>query len=113
MKEPYAKGVADHRGPESCIGSRKGSGEALTGESAGRVLSSEITFFGVPTLSLVGEGHTLHGVIASRVRPHGVLDPVHVRTLYAREPGDPTIDLGDGVPGPHRESLREYDDDER
>jgi hypothetical protein len=41
MKESYAKGLANHSGPESCGGARKSSAEALTGERAGRVLSRE------------------------------------------------------------------------
>jgi len=36
MKESHGEGVATHTGPESCIGVRKGKGEALTGEQAGR-----------------------------------------------------------------------------
>lgn len=35
MKVPYEKGVADHLGPESCVGSCEAAGEALTGENAG------------------------------------------------------------------------------
>ena len=42
MKESYVKGLANRDGPESCTGARKGAGEALTGERAGRVLSREI-----------------------------------------------------------------------
>ena len=42
MKESYRKGVANHPDPESCVGSRKAAGEALTGAHAGRVLSCEI-----------------------------------------------------------------------
>ncbi len=41
MKESYVKGLANHNDPESCAGARKSDGEALTGESAGRVLSRE------------------------------------------------------------------------
>jgi hypothetical protein len=41
MKESCVKGLANHSGPESCGGARKSDGEALTGESAGRVLSRE------------------------------------------------------------------------
>lgn len=41
MKESYDKGLANHSGPESCGGARKGSAEALTGERAGWVLSRE------------------------------------------------------------------------
>jgi RNA-directed DNA polymerase len=36
MKELYIEGVATHGGPESCVGVRKGVGEALTGVRAGR-----------------------------------------------------------------------------
>jgi hypothetical protein len=42
MKVLYIEGLANHIGPESCIGVRKGEGEALTGEHAGWVLSREI-----------------------------------------------------------------------
>jgi hypothetical protein len=43
MKEPYGEGVAIHSGPESCVGVRKDSGEALTGVRLGWVLSREIS----------------------------------------------------------------------
>jgi hypothetical protein len=49
MKESHRKGVASHPGPESCVGSRKAAGEALTGAHAGWVLSCEIIATGVPT----------------------------------------------------------------
>src|SRR2546422_3567153 len=42
MKESDGEGVAPHAGPESCVVARKGDGEALTGGTAGRVLSREI-----------------------------------------------------------------------
>lgn len=42
MKVSYVKGLANHNGPESCGGARKSDGEALTGESAGWVLSREM-----------------------------------------------------------------------
>jgi hypothetical protein len=42
MKESYVKGLANHNGPESCVGARKGDGEALTGERVGWVLSREM-----------------------------------------------------------------------
>ena len=38
----HVEGLASHNGPESCVGSREGSGEALTGEDAGRVSSLEM-----------------------------------------------------------------------
>ena len=42
MKESYAKGLANHSGPESCVEWRDSLGEALTGVRAGWVLSREI-----------------------------------------------------------------------
>ena len=41
MKVSNVKGLANRNGPESCGGARKGAVEALTGESAGWVLSRE------------------------------------------------------------------------
>src|SRR5260370_24830044 len=42
MKESYVKGLANRNGPESCVVWSNPWGEALTGESAGWVLSREI-----------------------------------------------------------------------
>ena len=42
MKVSYGEGLAIHTGPESCIGVRKGEGEALTGVRTGQSLSREI-----------------------------------------------------------------------
>ena len=44
MKESHSEGVANHAGPESCVAHREVGREALTGESAGWVLSREILF---------------------------------------------------------------------
>ena len=41
MKESYSEGIANHAVPESCGGTGNGIPEALTGEKAGWVLSSE------------------------------------------------------------------------
>jgi RNA-directed DNA polymerase len=41
MKESHGEGPATHTGPESCVDARKGGGETLTGERAGRVFSRE------------------------------------------------------------------------
>ena len=42
MKVSNVKGLANHDDPESCGVAREGGGEALTGESAGWVLSREM-----------------------------------------------------------------------
>src|SRR3984893_13011952 len=41
MKVANVKGLANRNDPESCAGARQSGGEALTGESAGWVLSRE------------------------------------------------------------------------
>ena len=42
MEVSYVEGLASYDGPESCVHSREGVGEALTGVRAGRVLSRVI-----------------------------------------------------------------------
>jgi hypothetical protein len=41
MKVPDGEGVANHTGPESCVYTRKGMGEALTGDVLAGLLSRE------------------------------------------------------------------------
>jgi hypothetical protein len=41
MQESHGEGIAIHTGPESCVDTRKGGREALTGERTGRVFSRE------------------------------------------------------------------------
>ena len=60
MKESYDEGVANHIGPESCAGDRKGLSEALTGVRAGRLLSREMVLDSrVPILWTLVEGNTV------------------------------------------------------
>jgi hypothetical protein len=42
MRVFYIEGLANHIGPESCIGVRKGDGEALTGERTGWLLTAKL-----------------------------------------------------------------------
>ena len=51
MEKLYAEGVATHSDPESCVGAREGTGEALTGARVGRAIEPRNPQFGVPTLS--------------------------------------------------------------
>ncbi len=61
MKESYVEGLAAHGGPESCVAVRKGRGEALTGERAGRVLSRERIFLrGADAVGEGGRPHSTH-----------------------------------------------------
>jgi hypothetical protein len=85
VKVLYCEDLADHASPESCGGDGNMAAEALTGESVGGTLSSEITVFWVPTLCLYGEGNTDHCVLASYGRTCGVLASWHAWILLARE----------------------------
>jgi len=79
MKESYSKALAKHAGHESCLDDPRGRGEALTGGSAGGLLSSEITFFRVPILWNDGEGNTDSRVNTQvAVRPGGVREALRI-----------------------------------
>ena len=77
MEEPYAEGLATRGGPESCAGTRKGAGEALTGAQVGRVLSRENTNFGVPTFWTVRKATPFGSVMREPNGPHAVVDLAH------------------------------------
>jgi RNA-directed DNA polymerase len=107
MKVPHDEGIASHIDPESCVGGREGAGEALTGESAGRVLSRESRFASGCRRCHQTRKAT-RSILLSRGmdRPCVVEDPAHARKLFAREPGDPTPALGKGSWGTRHESER-------
>ena len=46
MKESYIEDLANHGGPEPCVGVPRGRSEALTGVHAGRLLSPEMVVWG-------------------------------------------------------------------
>ena len=107
MKVPYDEGIASHIGPESCAGDRKGASEALTGESAGRVLSRERRYASgcrrcQQSRKALREVPITRGTFWPRV----VEDPAHAWKLSAREPGDPTSALGRWPQGTCHESGR-------
>ena len=84
----HDEGVANRIDPESCADAREGIGEALTGERTGQPLSRESTLILGADVVPLTEGNTDGRDIASvqtarRGRRHW-----HVRTLFAREPGD-------------------------
>ncbi len=100
MRESYREGVASRSDPESCGIDREGDPEALTGESAGRVLSREITRSGVPTQSVYAEGHTVGRATASdRRTPRGLRPRACVEAPCAgsgRSHGSPRGEMAHG-----------------
>ncbi len=82
------EGLANHIGPESCVGPREGAGEALTGERTGQPLSREIAFILGADSVINEEGKTTGHASASVSPTRRGRRPWHVRKLLAREPGD-------------------------
>ncbi len=85
MRESYIEGLAIHDGPESCVGDRKVTGEALTGERTGAVLSREIGTTRVLTPLSEAESNTADTVIARYRRAlRGRRPAARAETLCAR-----------------------------
>jgi len=92
MKVSYDEDLANHIDPESCVGHRKVAGEALTGERMGQVLSRERGFApGCRRRQRARKATRTASRAQDVFRPRVVVDPVHVRKLPAREPGDPVF----------------------
>ena len=110
MKVPCGEGLASHTSPESCGGSREAAIEALTGEHAGRVLSSEILNSPGRRRSDVMRKATpllpqWPGTSGSRgvVRPRARVETPHAEAGRPRVRPVRTADAAWG--GPRRESL--------
>src|SRR5271157_465931 len=88
----HDEGVANRIDPESCAVAREGISEALTGERTGQPLSRESTLIPGADVVPVTEGNTDGRDIASAQTARRGRRPWHVRTLFAREPGDLAID---------------------
>jgi hypothetical protein len=77
MKESYDEGLAIHIGPEPCAGTGNGISEALTGESAGWVLSPEIktSILGADMLPIHGRQHRIRRYGEAYTGPAGSETP--------------------------------------
>ena len=103
MQVSCSEGVANHTGPEPCVGIREDDGEASAGERIGQP-SSRVNLI-VPSADVFEstEGKTDGRVIAS-VRPaRRGRRPWHVRKLFAREPGGLGFGRRLDTAGPRRE----------
>ena len=93
MKVRYNEGVAIHIGPEPCIVGREVRDEASAGERTGQPLSRESSILSQVPTPFVWWKATRTGALAQvPVETWRGRRPWHVRTLLAREPGDPTFD---------------------
>ena len=105
MKVSYGEDLANHIDPESCVCSRKAAGEALTGESAGQVLSRERGFApGCRRRQLDRKATRNISISQEMFRPRVVVDPAHAWKLSAREPGGPVSGRSGWRYGPRCES---------
>ncbi len=76
MEEPYIEGVASRDGPESCVGFRKGVGEALTGVRIGWDIEPRNHID--RGADAVHTGGRLHSLVRYRERQ---VDPARSKTL--------------------------------
>ena len=81
------EGIANHIGPEPCVMTREGTGEASAGDCIGQPLSRESGFILGADAVQLAEGNTNGRVNASVRTPRRGRRPWHVQTLLAREPG--------------------------
>jgi hypothetical protein len=99
----YSEGLANHTGPESCVGIREDAGEALTGEHIGQPSSRESLIFPDADVVRFTEGN-MGGAITRAPAQSGVVeDPEHVWKLFAREPGGLGFGRRMDTAGPRRE----------
>ena len=92
MQVHHDEGVANRIDPESCADLREGISEALTGERIGQPLSRDRKLIPGADAVCVAEGNRSKGANASTWATRRGRRHWHVRTLLAREPGDPTSD---------------------
>jgi len=83
----YDEGIANHIGPEPCVGIREGVGEASVGVRAGQPLSRDRGLIPGAYAVTLAEGNTPVRANASALVARRGLRPWHVRKLLAREPG--------------------------
>ena len=87
MRVHHGEGVAIRIGPEPCVGTREGDGEASVGEHIGQPLSRESKIVSGADMVIIMEGNMGGRVIASARLTWRGRRPWHVWTLFAREPG--------------------------
>ena len=103
MQVHYDEGVAIHIGPEPCVGTREGDGEASGGERIGQPMSRESLIVPSADVVVITEGNTDGHANASARPARRGRRPWHVRKLFAREPGGLGFGLWLDTTGPHRE----------
>ena len=81
MKESYIEDLANHGGPESCVGDPRGRSEAFTGVHTGWLLSLETVFDRGADAVANAEGNTATALSRAVRGPRGVGEPEPVCEL--------------------------------
>ena len=106
MQVHHGEGVATRTGPEPCVGTREGVGEASAGEHIGQPLSRENLSNPGADVFVFTEGH-MDGRVNASVRPtRRGRRPWHVWKLFVREPGGLGLGLRMDTAGPHRKGEK-------
>lgn len=92
MKVLHDEGLVNHVGPESCVVSREGAIEALTGDVWAELLSREKDEIRVLTLSPGWKAILTETQTTSLSKPCAVPGARHAHKFSVREPRDPDID---------------------
>ena len=87
MQVLHQEGVANHLGPEPCVGTREDDSEASAGERTGQPLSRERSEIPGADAFQIAEGNTDGRASASARTARRGRRPWHVRMLFAWEPG--------------------------
>ena len=103
MQVSHSEGLANHTGPESCVGIREDAGEALTVERIGQPSSRESLIFPDADVVEITEGNMGSAITRALTQSGVVEDPEHVRKLFAREPGGLGFGRRLDTAGPRRE----------
>jgi len=86
MKESYIEDLANHGGPEPCVGVPRGRSEALDrGARRPAIEPRKCVDWGADALTIVGRQHCSQRYSQVASRPHGVREPVHVCDLSMLE----------------------------
>jgi hypothetical protein len=97
MRVPHGEGLATHTGPESCVSTRKGRDEALTGDVRAGLLSRERSLRGADAVLECGRQHQAHRYGEMRLDPAWSKTP---STYVSSSRGNrevPRLALGDGA----------------
>ena len=99
----YGEGVATHAGPEPCVGTREGAGEASAGERIGQPLSRENKIVPSAHVFRITEGNMDGRASAKRLSGSAWSKTLACAEALCTGTGRSRVRPADGHAGPHRE----------